>query len=115
MINTSIIGTTSILSERITIEKAVDSLNAKGKPVKDFQFLKESWADVYAPSGVTQYNENYIEVITSVYFTIRYDEEVNYDCQIVYDNHYYKIEFIEQIDRKRFMKITTTLVNARNY
>jgi SPP1 family predicted phage head-tail adaptor len=71
---TGINTVTSAFDRRITIEKAVDSLSAKNKPIKTFSFYKNTFANVYVTSGATQYNENYTQVVTTVFFTIRYDK-----------------------------------------
>ena len=102
---------TAAFSKRITIEKSVNGSTTTGKPIKSFQKIKDTFANVYIAGGATQYNDQYDNVKTTVTFTIRYDSNVDYDCRIVYNSRNYNIQFIEDIDVKRYLKITTYLDN----
>ncbi len=85
---------TSGFNKHITIQKEVTSLNSIGTPIKNYSFLKESWANFYLLGGGSQFSEVGILPSSDVEFTVRYDPEINYACRIKYDNQYYSIRHI---------------------
>jgi len=97
------------LKYRIKIQKSSNSSTTTGKPLKTYSFLRYCYANVNVSSGNTQYNAQYESISTTVIFTIRYNSSVDYDCQIIWNEKTYKIEFIEPIEQNSFMKIITTL------
>jgi SPP1 family predicted phage head-tail adaptor len=101
--------TISALSERIMIKKAISSETVKGKPVKSsFETYKNTFANVYVQSGAMQSTSQYSTISSTVYFTIRYDSNVDYNCQILWKNKIYKIDFIDETING-FQRISTSL------
>lgn len=88
--------------------------NAAGTPVEEFKLYRKKYANmrVLNPGG----NESNLGNLpsTNVIFTLRYDQEIDYDCQIKYNNSYYSFQHIEVVDRKAWMKIQTTVVNDKH-
>jgi SPP1 family predicted phage head-tail adaptor len=100
----------SSLSERVTIEKAIQTKTAKGKPGKEYEASKDTYANVYINSGSIKTNEQYNSLTVTVQFTIRYDEDIDYGSIISWEGNKYRIEFMKPIERKRFWQITATRV-----
>jgi len=94
----------AILDKKIIIEKETTTINRVNTPKKTYEFYKECHANLYTPSGGTQYTEEGQLVLSNDLFTIRYDREVNLKCRVIYNNNYYKIEHIEEVGRKHWMK-----------
>lgn len=72
---------------------------------REWCFFKEVWADVRVRSGGTEYAQEGPMVFTRVEFTVRYDEEIDYNKRIKYNNQQYVINHIEPIDRMHWMRI----------
>lgn len=95
----------SVLSNLIVIEKETTTKNAVGTPKETYEFYRECWADKVPKSGTTQYDTTGSLPFSTDDFIIRFDKEVNYKCRIIYNNNYYKIEHIDYIGRKQWMKL----------
>lgn len=95
----------SLLSKIITIEKESTATNRVGTPMETYVFLKQCRANKIPKSGTTQYNEYGQLPFSTDDFVIRYDDRIDYKCRLIYNNNYYKIEHIEEIGRKHWLKI----------
>ena len=95
----------SLLNKQLTIEKEVTATNRVGTPTETYEFLKQSWAQKVQNTAVTQYDPQGQIPFSTDNFIIRYDEEINYKCRIIYNNNYYKIEGIDYIGRRHWMKL----------
>jgi len=95
----------SLLNKQIVIEKEVTTTNSKGTPKETYEFFKEAWAQKVQNNAVTQYNELGQIPFSTDDFIIRFDEEINYKCRVIYNNNYYKIEGIDYIGRRHWMKL----------
>ena len=96
---------TSLLNRNIIIEKETTSNNELGTPVETYSFLKSTKAFMRVLTGGTKYNQSEAEAYTYVEFTIRYDATVNYKCRILYEEQYYKVNHIQEKERRRFQTI----------
>ena len=101
---------TSAFSERITIEKSIETTDAKGTVESNYIKYKDTWANVFFTSIATTHAEHFDNESRSVIFTIRHDKEVTRDSRILYNGDYYSIESIEPQERKRYMRIITSLM-----
>jgi len=93
------------LKYRMSLEKFTNTAEEGYAEDKQWCFLKETWADMYVRSGGSQYAEDGQQAFTRVEFLFRYDEDITYECRIIYENQYYYINHIEPVDRKHWMKI----------
>lgn len=100
---------------QVVIEKNQKNINSVGTTTFEWNFLKEKFAGVdYRGGGMissTFYGER---VSTNCTFTIRYDEDVDYSCRIIYNNSIYQIEHIEIVGRKEAMVINTKMMEIDN-
>ena len=107
---------TSDLNKLITFEKESTTKNRVGTPTESYVFLKTKYAELYVTGGASSYGADGTIPFTNDVFVIRYDEDINYKCRIIYNNQYYKIEHIEEVGRKQFMRIKTIVwERATNY
>ena len=100
------------LQNRIAVYKYDRSVNAAGTPVEQFLFYKYAYASIKvlsgglnqdpAPGTVSEYG---FEII------IRYDPLIDYNCKIVHENNSHRINYIEQVTKKGFLKLRCTLYN----
>jgi len=95
----------SLLNKQLVIEKESTITNRVGTPKETYVFLKETWAQKVQNTAVTQYDPQGQIPFSTDDFIIRYDEEINYKCRIIYNNNYYKIEGIDYIGRRQWMKL----------
>lgn len=98
------------LDTEISFEKETTTSNDIGTPVETYVFLKKKWSTVTYTGGRTIGEEHADRTITDTVFTIRYDEDVNYKCRILYNNCTYFIKHIEIIGRKVGMRIKTEMI-----
>lgn len=97
------------LNRLITIERESTTTNRVGTPQETYVFLKEAWANVFVASGNTQYGSEGQLPFSQNIFTVRYDDKIDYKCRIIYNNNYYKIEHIEEVERKHWLQIRTVV------
>lgn len=98
------------LDRKIVFERETTSRNAIGTPEETYAFLKGKYATVSYSTGRT-YGDSFAErTSTDAVFTIRYDQDVNYKCRILYNGSYYVIRHIETLGRKESMRILTQLL-----
>ena len=88
--------------------------NAGGTPIETFKLYRKKYAYMKVRSGATNYDYPLgAQPFTTIEFTFRYDANIDYRCQIKYNNMRYQIDHIEIIDRKAFMKCICTVYNER--
>ena len=95
----------SSLKELIVIEKETTAKNRVGTPQETYAFLKETYADVFIQGGTTQYDTAGQLPFSQTVFTVRYDENIDYKCRLIYNNNYYKIESIQEMGRKHWIRL----------
>lgn len=96
----------SELNKQIVIEKESTTTNRVGTPKEAYVFVKECFAQITTLSGTSQYDVVGTSPFTVSTFVIRYDERVDYKCRIIYNNNYYKIEHLDLVGRKHWMKLS---------
>ncbi|MFW6015324.1 MAG: phage head closure protein [bacterium] len=101
----------SKFNRKIKIEKKGESTNKVGTPTFDFLYFKTKWANVDYRGGRTNEQTHYLQTTTDATFMIRYDKDVDYNCQIIYNDSIYQIDHIEIIGRNEGMAIKTVLYN----
>lgn len=101
------------LNTQIEIWKYVTADNEGGTPIENFLYLKDRFAYMSVKGGSTTETNLGKLPYTNVEFTIRYEPELDYQCQIKYNEKFYEIEHIEIIGRKAWMKIQTSVYNER--
>ena len=99
------------LQTQIEIWKYANSDNAGGTPVEALNLLNYKYAKVTVNNGSTQNVGLGNLPYTEVDFLFRYDSDIDYKCQIKYNNCMYKINHIEIIDRNAWMKCKTVVYN----
>lgn len=104
---------TSGLNTLIEIWKYTSADNSGGTPIENFQLCKKKYAYMKVRGGGTNESDLGRLPFTSVEFTIRYDAQIDYKCQIKYNNIFYQINHIEILDKKVWMRIITNVVNER--
>lgn len=95
------------LNKRIIFRKEVVTTGSIGTPEETPEFLKHSYANVRVLGGGTQYSEDGELPFNNIEFTVRYDEDINYDCLIEYEEQFYKIKYIDKNKRSGWIKINT--------
>jgi SPP1 family predicted phage head-tail adaptor len=100
------------LNRRVAIWKKSFLQNAAGTPIEPWQFLKHTYANLKVSGGGFASNDPEGKLATT-YVTIimRYDKEINYDCEIRYNNQTYSITYINPDFRKNFYTLTCTTYN----
>lgn len=98
----------------VEVWKYIKEDNNAGTPIETFKLYRKKYANLRVVNGGTTESNLGNLPYTNVAFTLRFDPEINYDCQIKYNNSYYAISHIEIIDRKAFMKLMTLVVNDRH-
>lgn len=96
-----------LMNKYIRIDKEITDKNSVGTPLETYVFLKNCWASIQFTAGRTiadQYGEN---INIDAIFSIRYDEEINTKCKIIYNNQTYKILYVEEIERKGGLRLKT--------
>lgn len=100
------------LQNRIAIYKYDRSKNAANTPVEQFLFYKYTYASIKVISGsLTQDSAPGTISEYSIEMLIRYDSLIDYNCKVVYEKNSYRIDYIEQVTRKGFMKLRCSLYN----
>jgi len=87
--------------------------NTGGTPIETFKLYRKKYANLKVNSGNTENTELGKLPNTNVTFIVRYDNTIDYRCQIKYNSKFYEITHIEIIDRKAWMKLQTTVYNER--
>jgi len=96
----------SVLNKQITVEKETTSTNRVGTSQETFVFHKECWAQKSSDKGGRTEYDPYGQVpFSNDIFIIRYDETIDYKCRLIYNNNYYKIEHIEELGRRHWLKL----------
>lgn len=96
------------LNRWIIIEKATRTKGSSiGNPKDTYAPFYETWAGVSYGGGSFNKDNAGSNVRIDATFTIRYDEDVNYKCRILYENQYYSFDMIEIIGRNEAQRIRT--------
>ena len=94
---------------KIGIERKVKSVNTVGTPTTTYEHYKTRWANVDYRGGDTSDKGTHLRSYTDCTFTIRWDNYVDYDCRIMFNNSIYEIQHIEVIGRNEGMRIKTQM------
>ena len=100
------------LDKLIELQVETTTKNDVGTPTESYSFAKQTWAQMYTRTGFTEFAEEGSLPQTSVEWTIRYNNVLNYKCRIFYNCEYYKILHIQEIGRKEGFKITTIVYDG---
>lgn len=99
----------ALLNRKIEIEQGVHSTNAAGTPVFAWVSYHEPYANVYTPNKSTRFEDGEMLVYTTE-FTVRYNSKtslVNNKFRIKYNNDYYKIVQIVELEYRKSLKFIT--------
>ena len=99
------------LKERIEVWKYIPYDNSGGTPMEPLQLWRKKFAGVKFTGGGTNYEALGNQPYATATFTIRYDKQVDYKCQIKFEGTFYKITSIDVVEREAWMKIQTTVFN----
>ena len=104
----------SDLRTQVEVWKYIATDNSVGTPVEQFKLYRKKYANLKVISpGANQSSLGNLPS-TNVIFTLRYDNEIDYKCQIKYNDVFYEVNHIEVVDRKSWMKLITLVVNERS-
>jgi len=95
----------ALLNKKLTIEKEVTTTNSVGTPIRTWAFMKATWGEIRFLSGAAAYTEEGTLNSNNTEITVRYDPLITYSCRILHGSQYYKINYIQTVNRKDFMKI----------
>jgi len=102
------------LDKQLVIEKETTATNRVGTPEETYEFYKEAWAQKVMTTATTQYAPQGQIPFSGDDFILRFDEDIDYKCRVIYNNNYYKIEGIEFIGRRHYMKLETIVWERAN-
>lgn len=103
------------LKTRIEVWKYDREDNSGGTPIETFKFYKYTYAGMKVRSGTTEANNLGLLPYTNVEWILRFDSLIDYRCQIKYYNKFYKIDHIEILGRKAWMRIQSSVYNEAEY
>lgn len=100
------------LNRRVAIWKYDRSENAAGTPIEQWIFHKYTYANIKIDNGNKQSNDPPGNLpTTNVTITVRYDKEIDYNCQVRYNGQVYTITYIQEDYRKNFYNLKCTTYN----
>lgn len=100
------------LDKPITIEKYINDASVGYEEHYDWFFLKNTNASIFIRNGNMLSNTGFgPSVVTSAEITVRIDNEIDYNCRIIYGPNKYKILHIEPMDDATHYKIISTSWN----
>ena len=88
---------------RITIESYTTAVDANGQDIKTWGTLAEVWAGMAYEKGDESFEALQRVALRIVKFMIRYRDDVDETCRVVYDSKYFNILGIERLHRKRYL------------
>jgi SPP1 family predicted phage head-tail adaptor len=97
------------LDRRITISEATVLQSATGEPVRTWAVTRTCWANVEYSGGSETIITDTPTVKADKFFTIRYTTAISEKSRIIYDGKAYNVTHIEEIDRKRYLKVTASI------
>ena len=95
------------LRRRITIESQTLSTDANGQEIVTWGDLASVWARMTFENGGESVEADQRVAQRIVKFTIRFRDDVDATCRILYDSKYYFITGVERLGRQRFLVIKT--------
>jgi head-tail adaptor len=100
------------LNKRVAIYKFTRTINDAGTPIENFALYKYTYASIKVAGGGKHSNDPEGELpYTNVNINMRYEPELDYNCEIRYNDQTYKISYIELDERKRFHKLKCVTYN----
>jgi len=103
------------LQKRVAIYKYDRSVNAAGTPIETFKLYKYTYAEIRVLSGSLQIDPAPGTVAgTMVEILLRHDPLIDYNCKIVYLSNSYRINYIEEIVEKGFLRLRCSLYNEEH-
>lgn len=100
------------LNKRIEIWKYDLSVNEAGTPKEVLLLYKTTYANLKLLNGSVKDSEPAGEIpLSNVKFVIRYDKNINYRCEVRYNNLKYKINYIEGDLRSGFLTLSCITFN----
>jgi len=103
-----------LLDKRLKILKRTLSENEVGTPTETYAVIKEVWGNVYKKRGEVSMVGSAVPgqiPISQKEITIRYVEDLGYDCRIQHGKDIYVIDDIEEIGRKQGFKLQCVVWN----
>jgi head-tail adaptor len=103
------------LQKLVEIWKETTTTNSVGTPTESYLLYKKTYARILFKSGTSINTENK-GVLPTAYteILVRYDSEIDYKCKVKYNNWWYLIGYIEEVDRKAFMRLDCTVYEDVN-
>jgi head-tail adaptor len=99
------------LRDPIEIWKYDVADNSGGTPIENLLFYRKKYANTKNLGGTIENTGLGNLPYANYIFTIRYDENVDYHCQIKFEDVFYKIRHIEVLGREDWMKIEAIVYN----
>lgn len=100
---------TGILKDRVAVAtRTAATTGAFGKDSAGITYtlLGEFWASVTWTKGVKSMREGALDAYDVVMMRMRYDEDINRDCLILYDDHWYEIESFHRDYQENIIQLT---------
>lgn len=97
------------LNKKIRIEKRSKSVNQIGTPNSEtYTLLRNTYAGVVYNSGSKLTNDAGEFPVYSIDFTVRYRDDYDYTCRIIYEGQTYIIDDIQIIGNKEGIRFKTS-------
>ena len=104
---------TNDLRDSIEVWKYKDSDNAGGTPVNNFVLYRKKFAKVKFNGGATTNDGLGNLPYTNADFTIRYDPNVTYKCNVIFESTRWQINHIEVLNREDWMVLNCIAYNEK--
>jgi head-tail adaptor len=103
------------LQKLVEIWKESTTTNSVGTPTETYLLYKKCYARILFRSGTSQNTDNN-GVLPTAYteILVRYDPNIDYKCKVKYNNWWYLINYIEELDRSSFLKLDCTVYQDVN-
>lgn len=94
------------LDRRVVLYSFTETQSASGMPTKSWSIYRTVWAFVEDGGGAETITAEAPTPKANLFFTIRYNSAITEKYRILYNSVKYNITHIEEIDRKRYLKLT---------
>jgi len=101
----------TILNRKIEFEQSNVVKDAIGSPAKVWTSYLETWAGIFTPTRTVQYDDRE-QLVYTTEFTIRHNNKsklINNKFRIKYNDNYYKINQIVDVENKAGIMFITTM------
>ena len=98
------------LNKRITFQKFATTVNENGFEVQEWVTFSTVWANIGNLFGKEYYAAAAVQEEKTVKFTVRYIKDLDTDMRILFDEKYYNITFINDINyAHKFLEVKAML------